>query len=102
METVIFFLIFSTFALNGYSPEATKYEEVKKHITEKQQYFSKAYTSSDTVKQKDIVREAQTYLTTIISDSLFSYWYGTPWNFNGTANVPKQGTIAWVISLLLF
>ncbi len=71
-----------------------KYEELKKGITEKQQYFSKIYASSDTSRQKDIVQQAQAYLTTIVYDSLFPYWYGTPWSFNGTTKVPKQGTIA--------
>jgi len=94
MKIVAFFLFFFTFALCGYSQETTKYEELKKHITGKQQYFSKIYATSDADKRKDIVREAQVYLTTTISDSLFSYWYETPWNFNGTTRVPKQGTIA--------
>ena len=94
MKTVVFFLFIFTFASYGYSQEAIKYEALKKSITEKQQYFSKKYASSDTEKQKDIVREAQVYLTTTISDSLFPNWYGTPWNFNGTTKVPKQGTIA--------
>ncbi|MCL2591619.1 MAG: hypothetical protein FWD67_12315 [Betaproteobacteria bacterium] len=94
MKTVVFFLFLFTFSLYGYSQEATKYEELKKHMTEKQQHFSTIYATSDTARQKEIVREAQTYLTTTISDSLFPYWYGTPWSFNGTTKVPKQGTIA--------
>jgi hypothetical protein len=27
-------------------------------------------------------------------DSLFSQWYGTPWNFNGTTTIPNKGSIA--------
>ena len=86
------FLFFTSF--HCYSQEITKYEELKKQITEKQQFFSTIYTSSDTVKQKDLLVQAQAYLTTAISDSLFSYWYGTPWGFYGTTKIPKQGTIA--------
>ena len=26
--------------------------------------------------------------------SLFPYWYGTKWNFNGTTEIPQQGSIA--------
>lgn len=77
-----------------YSQEAIEYENLKKRITEKQRYFSTLYASSDTINQKEVIREAQNYLTTVISDSLFSYWYETPWNFNGTTKIPKQGTIA--------
>lgn len=29
-----------------------------------------------------------------IADSLIPCWYGTKWNFNGTTETPKQGTIA--------
>ncbi|MDR2207773.1 MAG: hypothetical protein LBE22_02210 [Azoarcus sp.] len=94
MKIVAFFLCFFTFVSDGYSQETGKYEELKNRITEKQQYFSKIYASSDAAKQKEIVRQAQAYLTTTISDSLFSHWYGTPWDFNGTTRVPKQGTIA--------
>jgi hypothetical protein len=94
MKKIVFFLLFFTFSFTGYSKEAAKYEELKKRITEKQQYFSKIYTSSDATKQREIVQQAQAYLATTISDSLFPHWYGTPWNFNGATKVPKQGTIA--------
>ena len=91
-KTVVFFLFLFAFASYGHSQET--YEELKNRIKEKQQHFSKIYASSDTAKQKEIVQQAQVYLTTAISDSLFSYWYGTPWSFNGTSKVPKQGSIA--------
>ncbi|PCH65661.1 MAG: hypothetical protein COC01_09440 [Bacteroidetes bacterium] len=29
-----------------------------------------------------------------LTDSVFPSWYGTPWDFNGTSNVPRQGEIA--------
>ncbi len=29
-----------------------------------------------------------------ITEKIFPYWYGTPWDFNGTTRVPKQGSIA--------
>jgi len=80
--------------LSSHSQEAVEYEELKRRVAEKQQYFQKTYASSSAAKQRDLVREAQVYLTAIISDSLFSHWYGTPWNFNGTTRVPKQGAIA--------
>ena len=96
-KTVIFIIAFILYSFGNtgcYSQETTKYENLKKRIAEKRQYFSTMYAPSDTIKQKQVIREAQDYLTTVISDSLFSYWYGTPWNFNGTTKVPKQGSIA--------
>ena len=91
-KTIVFFLFLFAFVSYAHSQET--YEELKNRIKEKQQYFSKIYASSDTAKQKEIVQQAQVYLTTTISDSLFSHWYGTPWSFNGTSRVPKQGSIA--------
>ncbi|MDR0233156.1 MAG: hypothetical protein LBI82_13740 [Dysgonamonadaceae bacterium] len=94
MKTVVFVLFFFASQCYTYSQKTSEYEGLKKRITEKQQYFSTIYTSSDSAKQKDVVQQAQAYLTTIISDSLFFHWYGTPWDFNGTTKVPKQGNIA--------
>ena len=74
--------------------EAAKYDDLKRRIAERQQYFRDRYASSDATTRIKLVLEAQTYLTSTISDTLFSHWYGTPWNFNGTTRVPKQGTIA--------
>lgn len=37
---------------------------------------------------------AKAYLFHIITDSLFSYWYGTPWDFNGITQIPQKGKIA--------
>ncbi|MCL2716086.1 MAG: hypothetical protein FWD68_16335 [Alphaproteobacteria bacterium] len=74
--------------------EAAKYEELIRQIAEKQQHFQKTYASSGAARQRELVREAQSYLTSTISRSLFPSWYGTPWNFNGTTRVPKQGAIA--------
>lgn len=38
--------------------------------------------------------EKQTKLISFLIDSLVSCWYGTPWDFNGTTEVPGQGKIA--------
>ena len=87
------FLFIFTFSLSCHSHDAARYEKLKQQITETQKQFATKYANSQ-VAQKEIVREAQAYLSTTITDSLFSYWYGTPWSFNGTTKVPGQGTIA--------
>ena len=94
IKTVVFVLFFFVLQCYAYSQKTSEYEELKKRITEKQQYFSTIYSSSDSAKQKNVVQQVQAYLATTITDSLFSYWYGTPWNFNGTTKIPKQGNIA--------
>ena len=94
IKTVAFVLFFFASQCYVYSQKTSEYEGLKNRITEKQHYFSTIYSSSDSVQQKDIVRQAQAYLTTTITDSLFFYWYGTPWNCSGTTKIPKQGNIA--------
>ncbi|MFC6095035.1 hypothetical protein ACFPVY_00120 [Flavobacterium qiangtangense] len=32
--------------------------------------------------------------TNLMVDKIFPYWYGTPWNFNGTTQKPNEGKIA--------
>ena len=34
------------------------------------------------------------YFTRIMRDSIFYYWYGTPWAFNGYTNNPRDGLVA--------
>ena len=41
-----------------------------------------------------IIAEARSVITRSIYTDLFPAWYGTPWDFNGTSEVPQQGKIA--------
>lgn len=34
------------------------------------------------------------YFTRIMRDSIFHYWYGTTWEFNGHTNTPREGEVA--------
>lgn len=34
------------------------------------------------------------YLENCLTDSIFNYWYETPWDFNGTTEQPRKGKIA--------
>jgi hypothetical protein len=40
------------------------------------------------------VEKARKYLLKALTDSVFPHWYETPWDFNGTTDVPGQGSIA--------
>ncbi len=37
---------------------------------------------------------AKAYIYSTITDSIFAYWYGTAWDFNGVTQVPNEGKIA--------
>lgn len=40
------------------------------------------------------IGEIPAYAETCLKDSIFEYWYDTPWDFNGTTQRPRQGQIA--------
>lgn len=44
-------------------------------------------------RQNDLTRVKKvTY--TLLNDSIFPYWYGTPWDYNGTSEIPLEGSVA--------
>lgn len=45
-------------------------------------------------KQANSKDQAPQYFVDLLVDSLFPYWYGTPWDFNGYTEHPRQGKIA--------
>ena len=52
------------------------------------------YESAGPSERSAVVTEARTLLSRAIYDDLFPAWYGTPWDFNGTSEIPQQGKIA--------
>lgn len=46
------------------------------------------------VRRPEVLRQAKTYLYWTLTDTIFDYWYGTPWAFHGTTQAPGQGAIA--------
>ena len=56
----------------------------------------------DSIKQirKDLrnksTEEIGTVFTKQLTQKIFPYWYGTDWDFNGTTQIPNEGSIACV------
>ncbi|HLP10863.1 MAG TPA: hypothetical protein VK177_02965 [Flavobacteriales bacterium] len=46
-----------------------------------------------TTKKKSL-EAIPAFLETCLRDSVFAYWYDTPWNFYGTTEEPRKGNIA--------
>jgi len=74
---------------------AKPYNELKKEILEKRDYFKKHYDLAGKNKylQDSILLEAQKYLLDV-SGKFFRSWYNTPWTFHGHSQTPKEGSIA--------
>lgn len=92
--SIIFILYLFSFGL-CYAQEDSQYANLKKETLAKKEEFKSAYllNKADPKRKDSIINEARNYLLNI-SDSYFRSWYGTPWNFNGTSQVPQKGTIA--------
>ncbi len=71
-----------------------EYETLKKTINETKQQFEDNYLRSDSTQFDSLILEARKYILSTITQDLFSYWYGTKWDFNGHTRVPQQGSIA--------
>ncbi|MCH2023477.1 MAG: hypothetical protein MK207_13460 [Saprospiraceae bacterium] len=72
--------------LNGYNATINR-------IQQEQLGFQKRWI--DQPAQRSSLREnAQEYIYSILTDSIFKYWYGTEWDFNGTTAQPGKGMIA--------
>lgn len=61
-----------------------KYNELVDDIKKEKRYYA---------RQNDLNR-VQKITYTLLNDSIFPYWYGTTWDFNGTTETPLQGSIA--------
>lgn len=45
-------------------------------------------------KQETDLKKVKKLFVKNISEKIFPYWYGTKWDFNGTTQMPQQGSIA--------
>jgi hypothetical protein len=71
------------------------------YSSEYQQCLERIHHSRDSLnavrkstENDTLIKSAQNLLVRFIDDEIFPYWYYTPWNFYGTTQVPKSGTIA--------
>lgn len=70
------------------------YEELKKGIDKRQQELSIEFSKANQRQQTALIEESQDYVLGQMSKPIFKAWYGTRWNFHGTTETPRKGTIA--------
>ncbi len=63
-------------------------------VAHQQQYDALKATIEQQRTTLSTTEEARTYLNTMLCDSIFPYWYGTTWDFNGVSQTPREGKIA--------
>ena len=75
--------------------DARDYKDVLAKLEAERANLGQLYQQAATPAQRaEVVAQARTIVTEAIYKKIFSSWYGTPWDFNGTTEVPQQGKIA--------
>jgi hypothetical protein len=74
--------------------EGHPYKEALARLEVERLRLASRFIRASSAERSALIGEARTVLTRAIYDDLFSAWYGTPWDFNGTSETPQQGKIA--------
>jgi hypothetical protein len=73
----------------------TDYTNAIASITSARHALAQAYSEAKrTDEMARILSKARSLFVSSAADNLFPYWYGTPWDFNGTTEEPGKGKIA--------
>ncbi|GAL87491.1 hypothetical protein CHU_3455 [Sporocytophaga myxococcoides] len=84
-----------SFAGNENAPiDKERYETVKTNVQSQRQKYKVVYQAATLTGKKVVLSEAGKYLHKSLTDTIFSYWYGTKWDFNGYSDKPGEGIIA--------
>ena len=64
-------------------------------ITKSRDSLASLYKTTDSELEKQaIIAKASVLFQNSLLYSIFPYWYGTKWDFNGYSEIPREGTIA--------
>jgi hypothetical protein len=75
--------------------DARRYQEVVAKLEAERVNLGLRYQQATSSAQRaEVVAQARPTITGSIYKEIFPSWYGTPWDFNGTTEVPQQGKIA--------
>lgn len=80
------------------------YNKTREEIERKRREFSLQYSAVNSAQErKAILNQAREYIFEKIVDFLIPAWYGTPWEFSGASQTPREGTIScgYFISTIL-
>ncbi|CAN5420405.1 hypothetical protein BH10BAC1_BH10BAC1_15170 [soil metagenome] len=73
--------------------QTTSYDELKASIISTREKINAQYVVADSAGKDSLIKYSQEFLRNITQE-VFTYWYTTPWDFNGMTQVPKTGKIA--------
>lgn len=74
--------------------EQNDYDELKTKIQQQQELWAEEWEVASENRQQEILEESGEYVTNQLTKNIFKAWYGTPWDYSGTTQIPRQGQIA--------
>lgn len=96
-KLVIFAILFFLCSFSGHenSPvDKNRYDTVKTNVQSQRKKFKARYEAATLAGKRIVLSEAGKYLHKSLTDTIFYYWYGTKWDFNGYTDIPGEGIIA--------
>lgn len=75
-------------------PEHMPYTQFLAEVDHARQDFQKQLDTATSTNREKLIKKARHYLEQTITQGIFPYWYGTPWDFNGHTSIPGEGEIA--------
>ena len=70
------------------------YLELQSSIQNSQSRMVEIYTKNENKDEQEILLLNASDSLIEYMDEAFNYWYGTPWAFNGTSQIPGKGSVA--------
>lgn len=83
---------YSTLAELSEEKFQSAYTSIKENNELKRKCWEKEITNTN--DKKKLIKKARDHFYSTITDSIFMYWYGTEWDFNGITQKPREGNIA--------
>lgn len=75
-------------------PEPARYATLKKEVERWRKDLAKRHAAARTPAEKDrVLEESGRFLDTVLPE-MMRCWLGTKWDFNGTSEVPGEGSVA--------
>lgn len=70
------------------------YTEIKAKIIAERDSMARVYAAAGADRKASLIASARKMILRRIGEDLFPAWMGTPWDFNGVTQQPREGMIA--------
>jgi|GEM_PF-1042570 hypothetical protein len=71
------------------------YTEIKNNIKQKKnEFYNQFLNAGNRINEsQQVINEAREYLTEILLNEIFPFWYGMAWSFSGYSEIPNTGEV---------